>query len=406
MSLSAKDSASANLIARDGESQIWYPEATAPAAYVEIWWHYEEIETVKDAKLAGIAVPGGQFSFPHSPTRDRNIRIYSLSFSVDGTPDFSRLEEAPQFTLLYNRISDAPEIGQLGDATADSVSVGVKSSTFVRKRRVRIAESMVDGQLINPSVQIHDGGNMPLGDTVDIARASTLNPAFDWLGGDPTLAGFTKVGSAPTEQAGEGWRVNSNSLDGATYYTKNAFPANAFQDGFTLELYPPSVAASDGAGPAQCVGLRIEDGAKRYELTFDGNEVKLNGGAAHLHDGGKLRLVIAAGGLTADLWLGDALLEDNAAGAATAASGLAFGDLAVADDADAIWHRIAYAFLPIPVKLAQTIYISIADSGGNGYSAESEILSVTFASEGETLGGSTGSFDPRPRFKVTYEEIS
>jgi hypothetical protein len=286
------------------------------------------------------------------------------------------------------------------------VTVGVSGySVYAIQRRVKVAESLDGGELVNPTITIQDVGSGEMGKHVDISRVGTFSPSFVYITGDPAESGFTKTGAAPAELADGGWRINTTGLDTATFYTLDAFEADPFDVGFSLELDPPAVMATDAAGPAQCVALRVEDGAKRYELTFDADEVKLNGGTSHAHAGAKVRLVVAAGGLTADLWVGDTLAEDNTAGAATVTSGLSFGDLAGADDADAVWKRIAYALSPVPVKLARTIYVTVAHSSGTSYGAESVVLELTFASEGETLGGSTGDFNPTPRTKINYEEL-
>ncbi|MCA1567234.1 MAG: hypothetical protein LC803_16595 [Acidobacteria bacterium] len=409
MDLILKPSGGANIVLRPQGRATYYPPAEVDPVEVEIWRR----ELDADGKFTGDAVSLGRFpsvgriEIENTPDTDRNIRYYAISYAADGTPDVSSLEDAVQVTLLVKRETAAPNIGQVGDATADSVTVGVSGYTrFARKRRVKIAESLDGGgALVDPIVAVSDAGGGQLGDYVEIARASTFTPAFAYLDGDPAAAGFTKTGTAPAEAGAGGWRINSAGTDAATYYTLDSFPADAFDEGFTLELDPPAVAATDAAGPAQCVALRVEDGARAYELAFDADEVKLNGGGAHAHGDMKVRLVVAAGGLTADLWIGDTLVEDNTAGAATTGEGLSFGDLAMADDADAVWKRIAYALTPVPTKLSRTIYVTVAHSSGGAYGAESDVLELTFASEGETQNGSTGDFDPTPRFKVDYEEL-
>ena len=232
-----------------------------------------------------------------------------------------------------------------------------------------------------------------------ISRVAGIVPVFTWTGNDPTTNGFTKTGTGTTAASSSpaGWRITTSASDAATYYTKNNWPANVFQNGFTLEVTPPTINASDGATlPNQSVCVRVEEGAKRYELTFDGAHVKLNGGAARAHSGAKVRLVVVVGGATADLWIGDTKVEDDTAGAATSTSGLTFGDLATADDSEAIWKRIEYALTPQDVKLAQTVYVRVSHSSGGAFGAESAISSFTFASEGGA-GGTSGTADPYTR---------
>lgn len=45
--------------------------------------------------------------------------------------------------------------------------------------------------------------------------------------------------------------------------------------------------------------------------------------------------------------------------------------------------------------LPQTVYVTIAHSGGNGWTPDSEVLEVTFA-DGDGAGGTEGDFDPTP----------
>jgi hypothetical protein len=410
MDIILKPSGGQNVVLRPQARETWYPPAHGEAVEVEVFRR----ELDADGRFAGAAVSLGRFpstgklSIPNNPVTDKNLLFYFISYSADGTPDVSSLEDAVQVGVPFKRETAAPAIGQVGDATAESVTVGVSGYTkFASKRRLKIAESLDGGALVNPTTAESVAVGGQLGDYIDISRTGTFTPVFSFSGGDPAESGFTKVGAAPAEAVGDGWRINSTGLNSATYYTKDDFPAAPFAGGVTLELDAPGVTATEAAGPAECVAVVVENGVHLYELTFDADEVKLNGGTSHAHGDAKVRLVVAAGGLTADLWIGDTLIENNTAGAAAMGeSRLAFGDLAGADDADAVWRRIACALSPVPVKLERTIYVTVAHSSGGAYGAESEVLTLTFASEGETLGGSTGDFDPTPRFKVDYEELS
>lgn len=48
-------------------------------------------------------------------------------------------------------------------------------------------------------------------------------------------------------------------------------------------------------------------------------------------------------------------------------------------------------------SLPDAVYVTVAHSGGNSWTPESNVLQVTFASGDGTTSGSTGSFDPKPR---------
>ena len=183
-----------------------------------------------------------------------------------------------------------------------------------------------------------------------------------------------------------------------TFYTKTSWPPGAFATGFSLELSPPIVNSFDGSAlPNESIALKVEDGSHAYELTFDGSNVKLNGGAAYAFSASAIRLVVAVGGETADLWVGDLKVEDNSAGVSTATSGLTFGDLAAGDDSEAIWLNLAYAYTPQDPALAQTLYITVAQSSGTVYGPPSDVLEASFASESGGTPGSDGGFDPTPR---------
>jgi hypothetical protein len=75
---------------------------------------------------------------------------------------------------------------------------------------------------------------------------------------------------------------------------------------------------------------------------------------------------------------------------------LTFGDLADADDSEAVWSKIEYALTPQDPALAATIYVRLSHSSGAGFGPESEITAFTFAGE-SGAGGSDGDFDPTPR---------
>jgi hypothetical protein len=228
------------------------------------------------------------------------------------------------------------------------------------------------------------------------------------MGNDPASHGFTKTGAAPVESNSPGWRINSTGLDTSTFYSKSSWPATPFAGGFTLDLLPPLVLGSDVAGTSLNAAVTVDDGSHRYVLQFSSDKVSLNGGTEHAHSNLRVRLVVSAGGATADLWIGETLTEDNTAAAATVAAALKFGDLATTDDASVTWFDLSYALTPVPVTLAQTVYVSVAHSSGGAYGAESEILQVSFAADSVITNsvassGSSGDFDSLPRNKIDYD---
>jgi hypothetical protein len=406
MALVLKPSGGINILLREQKLPAYYPAATTPAARVRVFWHYDDEAPGAAREVPGMYSPGSEIRIPYNPDVDKNIVVRTISYSASGVPDVRSLEDAISATLIHQRVTEAPIIGQYFDAQPDSVTIAIADTpTLARKRRLKVSESLSGGgALVDPGITVFDSAGGELGRQLTISRTGNLNPVFAWSGNDPVGHGFTKTGSAPTEANGSGWRLNSLGTDASTFYTKSSWPAGAFAAGFSLDLVAPVVATTDNANPAQCAAIRVEDGTHRYELTFDADEVQLNGGASHAIGGSPVRLVIAAGGATADLWIGDTLTEDNTAAAATATSGLLFGDLATTDDADVTWNRISYQLSPVPVKLAQTIFASVAHSSGGPYGAESNIVTLTFSSETNPTSGSVATLDPTPNPKVDLSE--
>jgi len=384
----------------------YYPTREVQPATVEVWRRAKG-EPPAAARLVGLYRPGESGSFDYNPQEDRNPILSTVSIAPDGTRGVRELTDAIEHELTFQRETTAPVIGLFNDATADSATVAVTEfSGLVTRRRVRIAESLtMGGDLDDPSEQIFEYGPNEVPKYIDILRAGAMVPDFTYTGNDPETNGFTKTGSGLTEANAGGWRIDTTLSDAATYFEKTSWPGSAFSGGFTLELaIPPFVITSDNPSPAQCVAFRIEDGTHRFELTFDASgNVALNGGSSHAIANMRIRLVVATGGATADLWIGDTEVETATASGATATSGLSFGDLVTTDDADVVWPGFTYQLDSVPVRLAQTIYVAVAHSSGGAFTPDSNILEVTFANEGSGAGGSTGEFNPEP--KDTYEML-
>lgn len=406
MDLILKPSGGQNIVLRPQARAAWYADATVDAQEVELW--RQETDPATGAYL-GAPTPLGRFPIgriviPYNPDSDRNVVFYFVPFAGDNTPGYSDPRHAEQMTALFRRVTAAPTLAQVGAATPELLTVAVDSpdSRFVRARRTSVSPNadMSDASVTTRSYGLGEAPRL-----LDIARAAALLPDFTWPGNDPATHGFTKTGSGTTAASTSpaGWKITTSGSDAATYYTKASWPAGAFDDGFTLELVPPVVAAADGASlPNDSVMLRVDDGVKKYELRFDATGVYLNGGGAHVHAGERVRLVVAAGGATADLWVGETKVEDNTAGAGSTAAGLCFGDLAGGDDSEAVWPSVAYALTPQDPRLAETIYVTVEQSGGQGWAPASDILELTFASE-VTGGGSSGVGELVPRDTYTVE---
>jgi hypothetical protein len=408
MDLILKPSGGQNVVLRPQARPAWYAAATVDAQEIELW--RQETDPATGA-FVGAPTPLGRFPavgrvvVPYNPDSDRNAVFYVMPYSADNTPGFSDLRHATQATVLFRRVTEAPSLAQVGAATAEQVTVSVDAgdSRFVRMRRTSISPNadMSDASVVERAYGLGEAPRL-----LDVARAAALVPAFAWSGDDPAAHGFTKTGSGTTAASVSPaeWKITTSASDAATYYSKTSWPAGAFAAGFTLEIVPPTVNASDGASlPNDSVIVRVDDGTKKYELRFDATSAYLNGGAAHAHAGAKVRLVVAAGGLTADLWVGETKVEDNAAGAAGTAAGLVFGDLAGADDSEAVWPSLAYALTPQDPRLAETVYLTVEHSGGGAWAPASDVLELTFASEVTGVGGSSGEGDLVPRDNYTVE---
>jgi hypothetical protein len=406
MDLILKPSGGQNIVLRPQARPAWYADATVDAQEVELF--LQELDSETGALLGGPKSLGrfpatGQVVIPYTPDADRNVIVYGMPYAADGAPGYSDLRHAEQATIIFARVTEAPVLAQVGDSTPEAITVQVDApdQRFVRRRRTSVSPN-ADMSDASVTVKEFGAGEAPL--LIEIGRAAALAPAFSWSGDDPATNGFTKTGSGTTAASTTpaGWKVTTTASDAATYYTKDSFPAAPFSAGFTLELLPPTVNASDGAGlPNDSVMVRVDDGSKKYELRFSTTAVYLNGGSAHAHGGARVRLVVAAGGLLADLWVGDTKVENDTAGLSTTAAGLVFGDLAGADDAEVVWPSLAYALTSQDPFLAETIFITVEHSGGGAWAPASDVLEVSFASEVTGEGGSSGDGDEVPRDRYT-----
>jgi hypothetical protein len=401
MDLLVKHSQGANIVVRPQSRARWYPSATTHPVQVEIWWRLiNEDGTRPPFRLLGVFGVGQKATFAHNPDIDKDIEVSAISISAAGMRSVSNPDDGVRATILVRRDLTKPVIG-VNLATADMLRIGVAEfKRFARKRKITYADNpdMTDASVVIFDSSSYVDGFLP--EYIDISRTSVLVPDFVWSGNDPVSHGFTKSGTGTTGVSllPAGWKIASTGSDAKTFYTRTGWPVSAFSGGFSLELTPPIVNASDGASlPNESVAVKVEDGSHAFELTFDTEGVKLNGGAAHAYSTSKIRLVISAGGGSADLWVGDTKVEDNSAAAATSTSGLTFGDLAEADDSEVIWRSLAYAFTPQDPTLAQTLYITVAQSSGSVYGPASDVLEASFFSESGGTPGSPGGFDPTPR---------
>lgn len=384
--LIAKRPGGINLLARKASQPPYYPAPTAQTAYVEVYEH-DLGETREAARSVGRFGVGATGSLPFNPASDKSKVLYLVSYSAGGVPSVNQLAHAPSAVVTFNRETSAPTVTQIGAATPSVITLGFDGFTnYARKRRLRIADN---SGMTGASVFEFDSAAQLMPRFVDVARDPIFQPTFSWSGADPASNGFTKFGAGGTSASGVTWRINTVGLDNTTGYTKNSFPASPFTNGFTLEVQPPVATTVEGVNT---IAVRVENGTHAYLLSFNATQVTLNGGTAHTHGNARVRVVINAGGATADLWIGTTKVEDETAGQSTITSGLQFGDLASTSDSNATWSYLAYALTPQEPRLAQTIYVRAAHDSGNGYGPESAVQSFSFADE-FGAGGSTGTDD-------------
>src|ERR1044071_2345488 len=148
MDLVIADSGGENIVAREMGVPDWMPDATVEAHEVEVFAQEVDRATgglVGARRSLGRYAPDAKLVIENKQTADRDVRVFAMPYSADGAAGFTSLTDATQLTVLVQRETAAPEIGQGGDATTESATVGVRGYTpFARARRVRIA-SALDG---------------------------------------------------------------------------------------------------------------------------------------------------------------------------------------------------------------------------------------------------------------------
>jgi hypothetical protein len=141
MDIIARDSGGVNIVAREMAVTRYYAPATTEAATVEVYWRVINADgTVGAWNLLGTFAPGAKISTTYNPDIDQNVQFGTKSYSSYGVPDVITLDDALTETLLHQRETEAPVIGQNSPATTDTVEIGITGFTrFARYRRVTIS---------------------------------------------------------------------------------------------------------------------------------------------------------------------------------------------------------------------------------------------------------------------------
>src|SRR5689334_21894700 len=134
MNLIARASGGLNIVARPQGRPAYYPARQVNPSQVEVYWRYND-EPAAAARLVGRYGPNESGSFPYNPIEDRNIILSTVSIAPDGTRSVRELADAHEQTLVFQRETAAPVIGQNTDATANSVTVGVMDFTLLVTKR-------------------------------------------------------------------------------------------------------------------------------------------------------------------------------------------------------------------------------------------------------------------------------
>lgn len=169
MDLIVKDSGGHNVVAREQAMPEYLPAATVDAARVRLFIRNADEPEQDEREIAGHFGRGSQVSIPFNPVRDRNLVIRAVPYSAFGTPG-----QSVSATLLHQRETEVPVIGQATDATTEDVQVGVSNySPFARQRRVKIATALDgSGHLVDPTETIIDYGAQTPPDFITVTRGT------------------------------------------------------------------------------------------------------------------------------------------------------------------------------------------------------------------------------------------
>jgi hypothetical protein len=178
MDLILKSSGGQNIVLRPQARPAWYAEATVDAQEVELFLQETDPATgalVGAPKLVGRFAADAKVVIPHTPTADRNVRVYAVPYAADGTPGYSDLRHAEQATVLFQRETDAPTVTQAGEATQTQVTLLIGGySQFALRRKVRVADNE---DMTGAAETVTEATGAGLSRTVVIHRADTETEA-------------------------------------------------------------------------------------------------------------------------------------------------------------------------------------------------------------------------------------
>lgn len=196
MDISIKDSGGVNIIVREQVLPRYYPAPTTDVAYIMLSKDEADAAPGSGQKY-GPFKPGQMVKIDFNPVQDRNPIVRGMSYSASGVPHCATWSDAVAATVLFNRETAAPVIGQYGDATTDTMTIAVSGFTpYAHKRRVRRATSLSGGALVSPTEEIFDSGMDTVPDFIDIMKHT----------------GETTIYVAVAHSSGTAWTPDSNIL--------------------------------------------------------------------------------------------------------------------------------------------------------------------------------------------------
>lgn len=177
---------------------------------------------------------------------------------------------------------------------------------------------------------------------------------------DPSQAGGTSWTKTGTGGASDGrWNINVTSA--ALYYLRSA-GTDLFSTGLTFQGKMPEVVSGTQI-------VRFDDGTRRYDITFSTSAgVSLNGGSVFTGSlSGYVKLIVAAGGATADLYLDGTKVASAVAylASSTPNTCVLFGNLS--GTSNVYWNRLEYQSCS---QLPACLWLVDGDSHTTGANAE------------------------------------
>lgn len=377
-----------SLILRPQDRPAYYPAATTEAAYVIVYWRVRRTDGTVDAWHEHDRIaPTAATTIHHNPNVDQLVDVALMPISASGVPGFASIEEAFAATAVYQREIEAPVISQVGVATQDLIILAIDGYTkFATKRRVRISDN---AQMASAVETITDAGDQVLPRVLNVWRAgaapsgAAINVAAAANGAVATASSnYDHNVVLSPEGAIDGQRVVGSQPYSAWHTDGSAFPQ-------WLEV------AFGGAKAISEIDLYLWAYAAGNDETTTSSSLMLLDFLVQTWDG-TMWLTVPGGAVTGN----DKVLRKFRFPAITTTKIRLF--VTAATDA---YVRLAEieASHPAPPTLPQTIYVTVAHSGGGAFGAESAVQQFSFA--GTNTAGTSGSGELVPRDNYEYGSL-